>query len=254
MADAIAVLNAGSSSFKFSLFARGAQGIALVARGQAEGLYTSPRFVAKDGTGATIDEKSWGEGVSLGHAGALDHLVAFLRQRLDRAPARRRGPPGRARRTRVRRSPCASMRRCSRRSRSTSRSRRCTSRTTWRRSGRCSSGCRSCRRSPASIPRSTAASRRSRRRSRCPKAITERGVHPLRLPRPVVRVRRQASCRSTTRAPPPARSSCCISATARACARSQAAAASRARWASPPSTGCRWAPAAETSIRAWCCT
>ena len=44
MADAIAVLNAGSSSFKFSLFAESAQGIALVARGQAEGLYTSPRF------------------------------------------------------------------------------------------------------------------------------------------------------------------------------------------------------------------
>ena len=82
MADAIAVLNAGSSSFKFSLFADSAQGLALVARGQAEGLYTSPRFVAKDGAGATIDEKSWGEGVSLGHAGALDYLVAFLRQRL----------------------------------------------------------------------------------------------------------------------------------------------------------------------------
>ncbi len=82
MANAIAVLNAGSSSFKFSLFADGAQGITLVARGQAEGLYTSPRFVAKDGTGAPIDEKSWGEGVSLGHDGALDYLVAFLRQRL----------------------------------------------------------------------------------------------------------------------------------------------------------------------------
>ena len=82
MADAIAVLNAGSSSFKFSLFADSAQGIALVSRGQAEGLYTSPRFLAKDGAGATLDEKSWGEGVSLGHAGALDYLVAFLRQRL----------------------------------------------------------------------------------------------------------------------------------------------------------------------------
>jgi acetate kinase len=79
MADAIVVLNAGSSSFKFSLFAQDAQGIALVARGQAEGLYTSPKFVAKDGAGATLDEKSWGQGVSLGHDGALDYLVAFLR-------------------------------------------------------------------------------------------------------------------------------------------------------------------------------
>ena len=82
-AGAIAVLNAGSSSFKFSLFADGAEGLELVARGQAEGLYTSPRFAAKDGTGATIDEKSWAEGFSLGHAGALDHLVTFLRARLS---------------------------------------------------------------------------------------------------------------------------------------------------------------------------
>ena len=82
MSDAIAVLNAGSSSLKFSLFARTSQGAELVARGQAEGLYTSPHFVAKDGTGKVVDEKAWGEGVSLGHAGALDHLLGFLRQRL----------------------------------------------------------------------------------------------------------------------------------------------------------------------------
>ncbi len=79
MADAIAVLNAGSSSFKFSLFAQKAGAIELVARGQAEGLYTSPRFIAKNGAGAIIDERSWGEGVELGHPGALDHLVGFLR-------------------------------------------------------------------------------------------------------------------------------------------------------------------------------
>jgi acetate kinase len=82
MGDAVAVLNAGSSSIKFSLFAEGAESVAVVARGQAEGLYTSPRFVAKDGAGKVLDEKSWGEGVVLGHAGALDHLVAFLRERL----------------------------------------------------------------------------------------------------------------------------------------------------------------------------
>lgn len=82
VADAIAVLNAGSSSLKFSLFVESAQGITLAARGQAEGLYTSPRFAARDGAGATLEEKSWGEGVSLGHDGALDHLVAFLRERL----------------------------------------------------------------------------------------------------------------------------------------------------------------------------
>jgi acetate kinase len=82
MADAIAVLNAGSSSFKFSLFVRSADKIRLVSRGQAEGLYTSPRFVAKDDMGAVIGEKTWGDGVKLGHEGALEYLVGFLRDKL----------------------------------------------------------------------------------------------------------------------------------------------------------------------------
>jgi len=79
MANAIAVLNAGSSSIKFSVFAERGNELELIARGQAEGLYTAPRFVAKDGAGELLGEKSWGDGVTLGHGGALDHMVAFLR-------------------------------------------------------------------------------------------------------------------------------------------------------------------------------
>lgn len=82
MTDAIAVLNAGSSSLKFSLFSTSADGLALVARGQAEGLYTSPRFVAKDRSGRVIAERAWGDGVTLGHEGALDYLMVFLRDQL----------------------------------------------------------------------------------------------------------------------------------------------------------------------------
>jgi len=78
--DAIAVLNAGSSSIKFSVFAARGDALELTVRGQAEGLYTSPRFAAKDAAGAVIGEKSWGDGVRLGHDGALEHLVAFLRR------------------------------------------------------------------------------------------------------------------------------------------------------------------------------
>jgi acetate kinase len=81
MADVIAVLNAGSSSFKFSLFAVAPDDLTVLARGQAEGLFTSPRFVARDGAGAVVEEKAWDAGTQLGHAGALDHLVAFLRAR-----------------------------------------------------------------------------------------------------------------------------------------------------------------------------
>jgi acetate kinase len=82
MADAIAVLNAGSSSLKFSLFGERGSELELIARGQAEGLYTAPRFIARDGAGKVLGETSWGEGVRLGHDGALDHLVAFLRTEL----------------------------------------------------------------------------------------------------------------------------------------------------------------------------
>jgi acetate kinase len=79
MPNAIAVLNAGSSSLKFSVFAERGSEFELIARGQAEGLYTAPRFVARDGVGKLLSEKSWGPGVRLGHDGALDHLVASLR-------------------------------------------------------------------------------------------------------------------------------------------------------------------------------
>jgi acetate kinase len=80
--DAIAVLNAGSSSIKFSLFVARGESLDLIARGQAEALYTAPRFVAKDAQGSTLTEKTWGEGEKLGHDGALDHLIGFLRSEL----------------------------------------------------------------------------------------------------------------------------------------------------------------------------
>jgi acetate kinase len=81
--NVIAVLNAGSSSLKFSLFARGSGDLSLLARGQAEGLQTSPRFVAKDAGGHVLADKAWGDGVTLGHAGALDHLLGFVREHLS---------------------------------------------------------------------------------------------------------------------------------------------------------------------------
>ena len=55
MSAAIAVLNAGSSSIKFSLF--GGADLALMLRGQAESINTAPRFVAKDPAGATISTR-----------------------------------------------------------------------------------------------------------------------------------------------------------------------------------------------------
>ena len=84
MADVILVLNAGSSSIKFSVFQvrPNAQEDAqeLLLRGQIEGLHTAARFIAKDPAGAIVGERTWPEGTSLGHAGAIDHMVGFLRE------------------------------------------------------------------------------------------------------------------------------------------------------------------------------
>jgi len=82
VADSIAVLNAGSSSIKFSLFVVRGDDLDLVVRGQIEAIHTAPRFVAKSSSGKKIAEKSWPDGTDLGHDRALDHLVGFLRTEL----------------------------------------------------------------------------------------------------------------------------------------------------------------------------
>lgn len=81
MTDAIAVLNAGSSSLKFSLYANEKDGLVPIARGEAEGLLTSPRFRAVDAAGAVIDSKSWGDAERLDHEAALDYLLGLIDRR-----------------------------------------------------------------------------------------------------------------------------------------------------------------------------
>jgi acetate kinase len=80
--DAILVLNAGSSSIKFSVFAVHAAALDLAVRGQIERLFTAPHFIAKDGADRVVSEHAWGEGVELGHERAIDHLASFLRSGL----------------------------------------------------------------------------------------------------------------------------------------------------------------------------
>ena len=58
MGNAIITLNAGSSSLKFSIYRvagdRPPDALTAVARGQIEGLGTSPRFKAKGGDGSRV--------------------------------------------------------------------------------------------------------------------------------------------------------------------------------------------------------
>jgi acetate kinase len=82
MSNAILVLNAGSSSIKFSLFLERGDALDLFLGGQLEGLYTAPKFKAKDAAGTIISEKVWPQGEALGHEGGISHLAGFLREQL----------------------------------------------------------------------------------------------------------------------------------------------------------------------------
>lgn len=97
MSAAILVLNAGSSSLKFSLFLENEKtenqknnnaSLALLLGGQLEGLYTAPHFKAKDASGAVLAEKYWQPGESLGHDGAITYLTTFLREHAAGHPLR----------------------------------------------------------------------------------------------------------------------------------------------------------------------
>jgi acetate kinase len=80
MAEAILVLNAGSSSLKFSLYtcAAAEAALSLLTRGQCEALYTAPKFTAKDATGRVVAQRDWGAGATLGHDGAIAYLLDHL--------------------------------------------------------------------------------------------------------------------------------------------------------------------------------
>jgi acetate kinase len=85
MTDYALVLNAGSSSLKFSVYGRRHDGWGMDARGQIEGIGTSPRLSAKDGTGAAVENRALDKGAVHDGRTALDALAAWLRSRFSDA-------------------------------------------------------------------------------------------------------------------------------------------------------------------------
>jgi acetate kinase len=79
-AEAIVVLNAGSSSIKFCTFRRNGAVLERELRGQVAGLGTAPRIVAKRGADV-VAERRLSDG-PMGHAEALDVLLDVLRAEL----------------------------------------------------------------------------------------------------------------------------------------------------------------------------
>ena len=63
MTETILVLNAGSSSIKFQLFAVAAHDrLERRIKGQVEGIGTRPRLLAKDGKEKTLVDETWPAG------------------------------------------------------------------------------------------------------------------------------------------------------------------------------------------------
>ena len=77
MSDVLLVLNAGSSSLKFSVFLNGDPPQPLI-RGMLDGLLTHPRFIARS-AGAVVGEKEWEAGTQLGHQDAIEFLFSWGR-------------------------------------------------------------------------------------------------------------------------------------------------------------------------------
>ena len=78
MTEAIVVLNAGSSSLKFSVYTTDRRQLTLVVRGQIEGIGTSPRFKAKDAAGETLAETAPPTNGSFGQPEAFAFLLQWL--------------------------------------------------------------------------------------------------------------------------------------------------------------------------------
>ena len=82
MENVILVLNAGSSSLKFSVFEAPADGeMRARAVGQVEGLGTAPRLKVKDGDGESIADVRWNTSEVASHAQALQQIATLLRSR-----------------------------------------------------------------------------------------------------------------------------------------------------------------------------
>lgn len=79
----ILVLNAGSSSIKFSLFVDSLDGLQLHCRGQIEGLLQRPHLLVRNPAGEKIHEQFWDDAASFDHARAIVVIREWLRENLQ---------------------------------------------------------------------------------------------------------------------------------------------------------------------------
>jgi acetate kinase len=84
MTDAVLTINAGSSSLKFSVYrVDDDDRLLLSAKGQVEGIGTTPHLIAEDAQGETLVDRGWPDDRSSGHAEFFRVIGAWLRERFS---------------------------------------------------------------------------------------------------------------------------------------------------------------------------
>jgi len=82
MNQCISVINAGSSSIKFSLYEKLEEDtLQLLFSGQVDGIGSAPRFKAKNAQNETIDEEIWENTPDNNHESLIIHLITWIRKR-----------------------------------------------------------------------------------------------------------------------------------------------------------------------------
>ena len=83
--NAVLVVNAGSSSLKFSVFREAGAELAVAINGQISGIGTEPKFEAKDTAKRPLADKAWGPGEPSDRTALLRYLLDWVEDHLDGA-------------------------------------------------------------------------------------------------------------------------------------------------------------------------
>jgi len=85
MKEAILIINAGSSSIKFSVFLRSQNESVLQSRGQIEGIGVKPNFVVKNENNDILEKKEWQNSKEINHEFLMKYLIDWLNLNLQGA-------------------------------------------------------------------------------------------------------------------------------------------------------------------------
>jgi acetate kinase len=85
MKEAILIINAGSSSIKFSVFLQAQNKSVLQSRGQIEGIGVKPNFVVKNENNDILEKKEWTNSKEINHEFLMKYLIDWLNLNLQGA-------------------------------------------------------------------------------------------------------------------------------------------------------------------------